>query len=96
MDCSYCHYPIVIKWGWYWKEGQRYKCKSCDRTFIVGWTKRKTYSFKEKQRLVQLSNWYGNLSRICRAYKLSKNTIYNRRKDIVKYQTHMQTKIGYY
>jgi transposase-like protein len=96
MDCKYCHYPQTIKRWWYGKDWQRYKCKSCNRTFTIWSTKRKYYSFIEKQHVVNISKWYSNLARVCRIYKISKNTVYNRRKEVDKYNIILQTKMWYY
>lgn len=95
MDCSYCHSPAIIKRWWYGKDGHRYKCKSCKRTFLT-WGTRKKYSFQEKKHVVQLSWEYSNLTRMSRIYKISKNTIYNRRDEVNKYNAFLQTKMWYY
>ncbi len=96
MECPKCHYPATIKRGWYGKEWQRRKCNNCKKTFIV-WEKiRTTYSFDKKKHAVSISMGYGKLALACKVYKVSKNTIYNWRKEVDKYNRTLERKIGYY
>ena len=77
IECRYCMSPKLIKYWVPWYSGQRYKCQSCFKTFLIG-GKRKQYTATEKKQVLFLAQ-DRSISKAAKVYRVSRGTIRKRR-----------------